>query len=92
MTGHCYFSTMVTMSKKPRPLAALEGNTSKEYWEQVLASEGLSMDAGRDAGHRKVLLVGNSSDLESIYEMLVGDNGKVRPKGTGPDDGDVQNG
>jgi hypothetical protein len=79
--------------KKPRPLAILEGNTSKEYWDKVLSGEGLSMDAGihrfRDqAGVRRYRLsfVGGSGEVDAIYEMLVGDNGKVKPEGAGPDE------
>jgi hypothetical protein len=61
-------------------------------WEKILAAEGLSMDVGRDPGHRRLVLVGNSSDLEGIYEMLVGENGRVRPEGAGPDDDGAKNG
>jgi hypothetical protein len=55
-------------------------------WEKILAAEGLSMDAGRDPSHRKTFFVGGSKDLEDVYEMLVGQNGRVRPKGAGPDE------
>jgi hypothetical protein len=78
--------------KKPRPLAILEGNTSPKYWEQILAKEGLSMDAGRrrfrDAAGRernRLAHVGDSNNLEDIHEMIVGQNGKVKPPGAGPD-------
>ena len=82
---------MVTMSKKkPRPMAILEGNTSAEYWEQVLREEGLSMNAGLDPGHRKLLRVGNSTDLERIHAAIVTDTGKVKPEGHGPDDSDSE--
>ena len=86
LTGNPYFGNMVTMKKeRVRPA---RGSTVSETnkWEKILAAEGLSMDAGRDPGHRKLLCVGNASDLEGIHEMLVGQNGRVRPKGSGPDD------
>lgn len=70
---------MVTMTKKI-------DRTSKEYWEQILKKEGLGLDAGRDPGHRKLILVGSSADLDAIHEMQVGENGKVRPAGPGPDE------
>jgi len=73
------------MSRKKRSPIDLATN-SKEYWEQILRESGLGMDAGRDPGHRKTVLVGNSFDLENIHEMLVGQNGRVRPDGTGPDE------
>lgn len=51
------------------------------------------MDAGvhrfRDvSGARRYRLsyVGGSDTVDAIYEMQVGDNGKVKPKGAGPDD------
>ena len=74
------------MKNKIRPRVYDTENTTKDYWDKVLKAEGLSMDAGRDPGHRKLLCVGNASDLEGIHEMLVGQNGRVRPKGAGPDD------
>lgn len=80
----------------------MEGMTSKkqpteselkEHWERVLAREGLTMDAGRvrfrDASGKEKnrhIHVGNSSDLEDIHQMLAGENGRVKPKGAGPDD------
>jgi hypothetical protein len=83
---------MVTMARK-KPLAATAANTSKEYWEQVLNGEGLSMDAGthrfRDkSGVRKyrTSYVGGPANVDAIYEMLVGKNGKVKPTGSGPDE------
>ena len=78
--------------KKISPPAVMAANTSKEYWEQVLQKAGLGLDAGtkfcRDKGvfKRRVIYVGDGSNVEDIYEMQVGDNGRVRPKGTGPDD------
>lgn len=51
------------------------------------------MDAGRvqyrDASGKEKnrhVHVGDSKDLEGIYQMLAGQNGKVKPKGAGPDD------
>jgi hypothetical protein len=77
---------MVMSRKKARPVGDIRLETTKEYWEQVLSKEGLSMDAGRDPGHRKLALVGSTKDLEDVYEMLAGENGRVRPEGAGPDD------
>lgn len=75
------------MSKKrARTVEGFRQETDKDFWEQLLKDEGLSMDAGRDPGHRKTVLVGNSNDLEDIHEMMAGRNGRVRPKGAGPDD------
>ena len=59
---------------------------STKYWDSVLRRAGLSMDAGRDPGHRKLLYVGNSFNLEAIYEMTIGEtDGRVRPAGHAPD-------
>lgn len=83
LTGNSYFGTIGNMKKRQaRPAEVSETNK----WEMILKKAGLGMDAGRDPGHRKTVLVGNSTDLEGIYEMLVGENGKVRPEGAGPDD------
>jgi hypothetical protein len=61
-------------------------NTSAAYWEQILKNEGLGMDAGRDPGHRKLLRVGGTEDLEAIYAAQITDFGKVKPQGNGSDD------
>jgi hypothetical protein len=77
----------------------LENNT-KEYWEQVLREEGLSMHAGiheyrepRQSGEkvgklrRRDVPVGNSTDLELLHKMLlIEELGQVRPEGCGPDE------
>jgi len=58
-----------------------------------LSKEGLSMDAGthrfRDpsgARRYRVSYVGDSTNVDAIYEMQVGQNGKVKPEGAGPDE------
>lgn len=78
--------------KKASPVGDTRLETNKEYWEQVLAKEGLSMDAGthrfRDpSGKRKyrTSYVGDSTNVDSIYEMQVGQNGRVKPAGASPD-------
>ena len=83
---------MVTMKKRrarPAPGASVS-ETNK--WEKILAAEGLSMDAGRrrfrDASgqeRNRLIHVGSSRNVDAIYEMQVGDNGKVKPSGAGPD-------
>lgn len=73
-------------SKKARPVALRLETNNKEYWEQVLKEEGLSMNAGLDPGHRKLLRVGNTADLEKIHAAIVSYVGKVKPEGYGPDD------
>jgi hypothetical protein len=67
--------------------------TSTDFWEKLLKKEGLSMDAGRrrfrDASGReenRIVHVGDSNNVDAIYEMQVGQNGKVKPAGAGPDD------
>lgn len=46
---------------------------SKEYWEELLRREGLTMDAGRT---KKLTYVGNSKDLEGIQsQVLAGTEG-----------------
>jgi len=42
------------------------------------------MDAGRDPGHRDTVLAGDSNDLADIYEAMMGQDGRVKPKGEGP--------
>ncbi len=88
LTRNHYFGNMVTMkSKRIRPSAIATEDTSKEYWDKVLKGEGLGMDAGRDPGHRKLVLVGGSQDIEMVDEIMVKKRaGRVRPKGNGPDD------
>lgn len=62
--------------------------TDKEYWEEKLRKAGLSMDAGRDPGHRKLVLIGGSIEVDMIQEIMIRKkSGRVRPKGAGPDDG-----
>jgi hypothetical protein len=46
----------------------------KEYWEEALRREGLSMDAGRSS---KVSYVGNSSNLEAVCEKNAGHSGSI---------------
>lgn len=73
--------------KKLKKLTAHEQlEKDKEYWEKLLKEEGLSMDAGRDPGHRKEIRVGNTTDLERIHAAIVTYTGKVKPPGHGPDD------
>ena len=84
---------MVTMKKRrarPAPGASVSENNK---WEKILAAEGLSMDAGRhqfrDAAGRernRLVHVGSSANVDAIHEMQVGDNGKVKPAGAGPDE------
>jgi hypothetical protein len=92
LTGNPYFGNMVTMKKaRVRPTrGSTVSDTNK--WEKILAAEGLSMDAGRrrfrDAAGRerdRLVHVGGSMEVEALHEMIVGDNGKVKPKGAGPD-------
>jgi hypothetical protein len=80
--------------KKARVRPA-RGSTVSETnkWEKILAAEGLSMDAGRrrfrDASGRerdRLVHVGGSMEVDSIYEMIVGHTGKVKPEGHGPDE------
>lgn len=57
-----------------------------EIWDEVLRLAGLGMDAGRDPGHRKLILIGNSQDIDMIDEIMTKKRaGRVRPKGAGPD-------
>ena len=93
LTGNGYESTIVTMAKeRVRPV---RGSTVSETikWEKILAAEGLSMDAGRrrfrdESGRERDRLVhvGGSMEVDSIYEMIVGHTGKVKPEGHGPDE------
>ena len=71
---------------KIRPRVYDTENTTKEYWDKVLEEEGLSMNAGLDPGHRKLLRVGGTADLERIHAAIVTYTGKVKPPGHGPDD------
>ena len=60
--------------------------TDKEYWEEKLRKAGLSMDAGRDPGHRKLVLIGGSIEVDMIQEIMIRkESGRVSPKGAGPD-------
>lgn len=54
-------------------------------WEKKLRALKLSMDAGRDPGHRKLIRVGGASDLERIQAAQTTDTGKVSPSGSGSD-------
>ena len=80
--------------KKER-VRPVRGSTVSETikWEKILAAEGLSMDAGRrrfrdESGRERDRLVhvGGSSNVDAIYEMQVGDTGKAKPEGHGPDE------
>jgi hypothetical protein len=56
---------------------------SEEYWNRLLVEEGLAVDTGR---HPKLIPVGGSYELVVVEKMEYGKrDGKVRPKGAGPD-------
>lgn len=71
----------VKVTKRPIDVT----NESQDYWEKVLRREGLSMDGGRDPGHRNMLRIGNSTDVEKLEEYILSRCGKVKPEGHGPD-------
>ena len=81
-------------SKTIRPRVYDTENTSKEYWEQVLRDEGLSMTAGihmhrgpDGKERRNVVFAGSSMELEILHKMqLIEASGRVRPEGFGPDE------
>ena len=50
---------------------------SQEYWNQLLAEYGLSVDAGR---HPKIIYVGDSTVVTRIHDSQVVDTGRVSPK------------
>jgi hypothetical protein len=62
-----------------------------EYRKRRLLEElatkitGITIDDGRDPGHRKELRVGGTADLEDIHAAQVSETGLVRPQGPGPD-------
>lgn len=41
---------------------------SKEYWDELLRREGLTMEAGRN---KRLTYVGNSKDLEGIQSRVI---------------------
>jgi hypothetical protein len=48
-----------------------------EYWNQVLADFGLSVDAGR---HPNLIPVGGSDNLSLISDLESSNTGRVKPK------------
>jgi hypothetical protein len=56
---------------------------SVEYWNRLLAADGLALDVGR---HPNLILIGTSAELEIVEKMEYGKrDGRVRPEGAGPD-------
>jgi hypothetical protein len=64
------------MARKRADLKKLDYQ-SAEYWNRLLADDGLSLEQGR---HPKLLYVGDSVDLEYIEGARRTDSGRVRPK------------
>ena len=63
---------------------------SPEYWDEVLAREGLSMNRGRNTS--KLLYSGDTKDLESVESAKaanlscgVGGGRRIRPRGAKPE-------
>jgi hypothetical protein len=70
------------MARKRKNLKHLDYQ-SEEYWNRLLAEEGLAVDTGR---HPKLVLVGGSSELVVVEKMEFGKRfGRVRPKGASSD-------
>ena len=73
---------MSYMTKVTKPAVTLT-----THWERILRKHGLSMDAGRDPGHRgKTVYVGTSQDVTAVEEIQIrrGSGRKVN-RGAGPD-------
>ena len=65
------------MARKRRKLAGLEYD-SPEYWNRLLAMDGLSLSAGLD---RHIVYVGTSGNLDKTQEeQSERDTGRVPPK------------
>lgn len=65
------------MARKRRKLAGLEYD-SLEYWNRLLAMDGLSLSAGLD---RHLVYVGTSGNLDKTQEeQSERDTGRVPPK------------
>jgi hypothetical protein len=74
----------ITKRRFAKDLRKIPRNSPK-YWKEVLRREKLTMDAGRDPGHRKLVYVGDSAGIEAIHEMQVGKTGRTKMPGAGPD-------
>jgi hypothetical protein len=61
------------MARKRRALRSVDYQT-KEYWNKLLAQEGLSVDAGR---HPKLSYVGGAVDIEYIEGARRTDTGRI---------------
>lgn len=69
------------MARKRKKLRHLDYN-SREYWNRLLAQEGMSMSQGQ---HPKLVYSGALDRLELV--LVKRRTGKVSPKGHGPDEG-----
>ena len=70
------------MARKRKSIKHLDYN-SFEYWNRLLAEEGLSVNAGR---HPNLILAGGSFELEIIEKMeSIRQEGRVKPAGAAPD-------
>ena len=70
------------MARKRKALQHLE-YTSQEYWNRLLAQDGLAIDKGRSA---KLIPAGSSFDLTIIETMQARrTESRVEPEGSGPD-------
>lgn len=64
------------MARKRKNLKALEYK-SQEYWNRLLAEEGLSLDSGRNP---KLLYIGGSTEIDKMEQHLaVKEEGRTIP-------------
>jgi hypothetical protein len=70
------------MARKRKKLKDLDYESS-EYWNKLLAQEGLTMDAGRE--DKRIVYVGDSGAIDRIQEdQSQRETGRVLPKPTSP--------
>jgi hypothetical protein len=69
------------MARKRKNLQHLEYN-SQEYWNRLLAQEGLSVDKGKDP---RLVYIGGSNEVDLLQEELSQkQTGRVEPKDRQP--------
>jgi len=67
------------MARKREALKHLDYN-SKEYWNRLLAEDGLSVDQGKS---KKLLYIGGANEVENLEGSLRTDTGRTPPADTG---------
>lgn len=63
---------------RPRKRKNLRQLSERGYYEELLARDDLTMSAGLDPSHDKLLYVGSTADLSRLYDVVISDTGRTK--------------